>query len=90
MLACFFVLRRCHRGWQCLGGEHETRDTEQRLTFVCTYLQYVDIFASITLMQPPRYLSLYKRLFGGGAGFWATNASPGGQHAELRMDTLSG
>lgn len=57
---------------------------------MCTYLQYVDIFASITLMQPPRYLSLYRRLFGGGAGFWATNASPGGQHAELRMDTLSG
>lgn len=58
-----------------------------------TYLQYVDIFASITLMQPPRYLSLYKRLFGGGAGFWATNASPAGsvgQHSELRMDTLSG
>ncbi len=58
---------------------------------MCTYLQYVDIFASITLMQPPRYLSLYKRLFGGGAGFWATNASPaGGQHSELRMDALSG
>ncbi|RPD75011.1 hypothetical protein L226DRAFT_487030 [Lentinus tigrinus ALCF2SS1-7] len=61
--------------------------------FAAKATMYVDIFASITLMQPPRYLSLYKRLFGGGAGFWATNASPagaGGQHAELRMDTLSG
>ncbi|RDX57055.1 hypothetical protein OH76DRAFT_1394812 [Lentinus brumalis] len=61
--------------------------------FAAKATMYVDIFASITLMQPPRYLSLYKRLFGGGAGFWATNASPagaGGQHSELRMDALSG
>ena len=43
-------------------------------------------------MQPPRYLSLYKRLFGGGAGFWASNTSPNmsGQQAELRMDALTG
>ncbi|KAI0701883.1 fungal-specific transcription factor domain-containing protein [Cerioporus squamosus] len=61
--------------------------------FAAKATMYVDIFASITLMQPPRYLSLYKRLFGGGAGFWATNANPAGasgQHSELRMDTLSG
>ncbi len=47
-------------------------------------------------MQPPRYLSLYKRLFGGGAGFWASTsgASPNmhgsGQHSEMRMDSLTG
>ena len=43
-------------------------------------------------MQPPRFLPLYKRLFGGGAGFWATHASPtaAAQHSELRMDALSG
>ncbi|KAI1782511.1 fungal-specific transcription factor domain-containing protein [Ganoderma leucocontextum] len=52
-----------------------------------------DIFASITLMQPPRFLSVYKRLFGGGAGFWASRGmSPrsSAQHSELRMDALSG
>ena len=56
-------------------------------------VQYCDIFASITLMQPPRFLSLYKRLFGGGAGFWASSRmSPtsSAQHSQLRMDGLSG
>lgn len=51
--------------------------------------QYIDVLASITLKQPPRFLSLYKRLFGGGAGFWANTASPA-QNAELRMDGLTG
>ncbi|KAI0671466.1 fungal-specific transcription factor domain-containing protein [Trametes maxima] len=52
--------------------------------------QYIDVMASVTLKQPPRFLSLYKRLFGGGAGFWATNASPRTGAAELRMDALTG
>ncbi|CDO71850.1 hypothetical protein BN946_scf184939.g74, partial [Trametes cinnabarina] len=54
--------------------------------------QYIDVLSSITLKQPPRFLSLYKRLFSGGAGFWANTASPrtSGQHAELRMDALTG
>ncbi|KAI0749730.1 fungal-specific transcription factor domain-containing protein [Daedaleopsis nitida] len=61
--------------------------------FAAKTTMFVDIFASITHMQPPRYLSLYKRLFGGGAGYWAsTSSSPnvGGQHSELRMDALTG
>lgn len=47
-------------------------------------------------MHPPRYLPLYKRLFGGGAGFWGSaSGSPNlgvgaGQNAELRMDSMSG
>ncbi|OBZ72174.1 hypothetical protein A0H81_07617 [Grifola frondosa] len=36
-------------------------------------------------MQPPRFLSLYRRLFGGGAGYWAS-----APHADLRMDALTG
>ncbi|KAI1797033.1 fungal-specific transcription factor domain-containing protein [Ganoderma leucocontextum] len=61
--------------------------------FAAKATMYSDIFASITLMQPPRFLSLYKRLFGGGAGFWASRGmSPrsNAQHSELRMDALSG
>ncbi|EJF64783.1 hypothetical protein DICSQDRAFT_159813 [Dichomitus squalens LYAD-421 SS1] len=60
--------------------------------FAAKATMYADIFSSITLMQPPRFLSLYKRLFGGGAGFWPINTSPTAhaQHSELRMDTLSG
>ncbi|OSC98256.1 hypothetical protein PYCCODRAFT_1439438 [Trametes coccinea BRFM310] len=60
--------------------------------FAAKATMYIDVLSSITLKQPPRFLSLYKRLFGGGAGFWANTASPrtGGQHAELRMDALTG
>ncbi|KAI0368789.1 hypothetical protein BV20DRAFT_947406 [Pilatotrama ljubarskyi] len=60
--------------------------------FAAKATMYIDVMSSITLKQPPRFLSLYKRLFGGGAGFWATNTSPStsGQHAELRMDALTG
>ncbi|KAI0360201.1 hypothetical protein OH77DRAFT_1493597 [Trametes cingulata] len=61
--------------------------------FAAKATMYIDVLSSITLKQPPRFLPLYKRLFGGGgAGFWATTASPGtgGQHAELRMDALTG
>ncbi|KAI0649400.1 fungal-specific transcription factor domain-containing protein [Trametes meyenii] len=62
-----------------------TMDADRRRTW-----QYIDVMASVTLKQPPRFLSLYKRLFGGGAGFWATNASPRTGAAELRMDALTG
>ncbi|KAI9061087.1 hypothetical protein FKP32DRAFT_1667804 [Trametes sanguinea] len=60
--------------------------------FAAKATMYIDVLSSITLKQPPRFLPLYKRLFGGGAGFWANTASPrtGGQHAELRMDALTG
>ena len=46
----------------------------------------------MTLAQPPRFLPLYRRLFGGGAGYWASNMSPsmGAQQSELRMDGLTG
>ncbi|KAI8980064.1 fungal-specific transcription factor domain-containing protein [Trametes punicea] len=60
--------------------------------FAAKATMYIDVLSSITLKQPPRFLSLYKRLFGGGAGFWANSGSPrtSTQHAELRMDALTG
>lgn len=55
-------------------------------------MQWIDIFSSMTFMQPPRYLALYRRLFVGGAGYWA---STGGQpisprQAELSFESITG
>ncbi|KAF7328044.1 Zn(2)-C6 fungal-type domain-containing protein [Mycena kentingensis (nom. inval.)] len=44
---------------------------------------WLDIFSSLTVMRPPKYLALYKRLFCDLAG-WQT------QSDEIRMDTLTG
>ncbi|KAI0768038.1 fungal-specific transcription factor domain-containing protein [Trametes elegans] len=63
--------------------------------FAAKATMYIDVIASITLKQPPRFLPLYKRLFGGGGGgFWAASAGVatgvGAPHVELRMDALTG
>ncbi|KAJ6624041.1 fungal-specific transcription factor domain-containing protein [Mycena sp. CBHHK59/15] len=41
---------------------------------------WLDIFSSLTVMRPPKYLALYKRLFGDLAG-WSN---------DVRMDSLTG
>ena len=47
----------------------------------------MDIMSSVTFLQPPRFLSLYRRLFKSGAGYWATT----GEHSfECKMDSLTG
>ncbi|KAJ7017421.1 fungal-specific transcription factor domain-containing protein [Mycena alexandri] len=45
--------------------------------------QWLDIFSSLTVMRPPKYLALYKRLFGDLTGWHL-------QTGEIRMDTLTG
>lgn len=45
-----------------------------------TNFQWLDIFASITNMQPPRFMDLYHRLF----------SDDGGYAAPLRMDQVTG
>jgi hypothetical protein len=44
--------------------------------------QWLDIFSSLTVMRPPKYLALYRRLFGDLAGWHAPK--------EIRMDSLTG
>ncbi|KAJ7170903.1 fungal-specific transcription factor domain-containing protein [Mycena crocata] len=44
---------------------------------------WLDIFSSLTVMRPPKYLTLYKRLFGDLAGWHL-------QSGEIRMDSLTG
>ncbi|KAJ7885888.1 fungal-specific transcription factor domain-containing protein, partial [Mycena olivaceomarginata] len=44
---------------------------------------WLDIFSSLTVMRPPKYLALYKRLFGDLAG-WNLHSG------EIRMDSLTG
>lgn len=49
-------------------------------------LQWLDVLASVTLGAPPRFLALYRRLFGtGGSGFWANSPQ-----TDVRMDLLTG
>ncbi|KAJ7285217.1 fungal-specific transcription factor domain-containing protein [Mycena rebaudengoi] len=43
---------------------------------------WLDIFSSLTVMRPPKYLALYRRLFGDLAGWHAPK--------EIRMDSLTG
>ncbi|KAF8206156.1 fungal-specific transcription factor domain-containing protein [Mycena galopus ATCC 62051] len=44
---------------------------------------WLDIFSSLTMMRPPKYLALYKRLFGDLAGRHL-------QNGDTRMDSLTG
>jgi len=49
--------------------------------------QWLDVVSSMTLMRPPKFLALYRRLFGHNNNFWT------GSHDdsyELRMDSLTG
>lgn len=53
-------------------------------------LQWIDVLASVVFRGTPRFLALYRRLFGaagGGAGFWA---AANNTHLDLRMDRLTG
>ncbi|KAJ7126736.1 fungal-specific transcription factor domain-containing protein [Mycena epipterygia] len=55
--------------------------TESQLIVKLTL--WVDIFSTLTIMRPPKYLALYRRLFGDLTGWHL----PGG---EIRMDALTG
>lgn len=44
---------------------------------------WTDIFASLTLMRAPRYISFYRRLLAGEGGFWHSEG-------DLRMEALVG
>lgn len=46
--------------------------------------QWVEIYSSITFSITPRFLSLYRRLFGGGGGYWARGG------LNVQMDGLMG
>ncbi|KAJ7592928.1 fungal-specific transcription factor domain-containing protein [Mycena floridula] len=59
-----------------------------QLVVKCT--MWMDIFSSITLMRPPKYFALYKKLLGEDQGF--TFPLPGADPAPtgLQMETLTG
>ncbi|KAI0789851.1 fungal-specific transcription factor domain-containing protein [Abortiporus biennis] len=79
--------------WFIQTGIHEEQNPKLTLMnmsavgrFAAKATVWVDVQSSVTLMQRPRFLSLYRRLFAGGAGYWA-NAN---EHYDLRMDKLTG
>jgi hypothetical protein len=51
--------------------------------------QWLDTFSSLTLMRPPKFLRLLKRLLGERGGFWASGHDADVLHS-LRMDLLTG
>jgi len=56
--------------------------------FALKATMWMDIVSSITLMRPPKFLMLYRRLFGSGGNFWAGQGHDASY--ELRMDNLAG
>jgi len=53
------------------------------------FLQWLDTFSSLTLVKPPKYLRLLKRLLGERGGYWPAVGDSDGLHS-LRMDLLTG
>ncbi|EKM58499.1 uncharacterized protein PHACADRAFT_193620 [Phanerochaete carnosa HHB-10118-sp] len=82
--------------WFAQTGIHEEQNPKlalvnmspaQKLAAKAT--MWIDTLASVVFTRPPRFLSLYRRLFGnqGGAGYWATTNN---DQLDLRMDRLTG
>ncbi|KAI0076017.1 hypothetical protein K474DRAFT_1675932 [Panus rudis PR-1116 ss-1] len=79
--------------WLNNTGIHEDQNPKlalmnlsEQARFAAKATMWMDVMSSITLMRPPRYLALYRRLFGGGAGYWATT----NEQFAVRMDFLAG
>ena len=60
-------------------------------------MQWLDVFSSLTLMRPPRFLGLYRRLLasgndngGAGGGYWPGTELTDHNGLDLRMEGLSG
>lgn len=52
-------------------------------------LQWLDVFSSLTLQRPPRFLGLCRRLFSEQGGYWA-GPLPADLEKGLRMESLTG
>ncbi|KAG1901082.1 fungal-specific transcription factor domain-containing protein [Suillus fuscotomentosus] len=51
---------------------------------------WCDIMSTLTLKTTPKHLSLYRRLFHGGSGYWGLTQQGIGDDSALRMDSLTG
>jgi hypothetical protein len=59
-------------------------------TFALKTTMWYDIVSSVTLMRPPRYLALYRRLFGSVSAYWPCSGQNSDDVYDLRMDSLAG
>ncbi|THH29929.1 hypothetical protein EUX98_g4257 [Antrodiella citrinella] len=80
--------------WLSQTGIHEDQNPKLTLMnmssagrFAAKATMWMDILSSVTFLQPPRFLSLYRRLFKSGAGYWGAST---GEHFECKMDFLTG
>ncbi|KZP31796.1 hypothetical protein FIBSPDRAFT_775867 [Athelia psychrophila] len=63
----------------------------QSMQFILKWTMWLDIVSSMTLMRPPRFLVLYRRLFSSassGTDFWTGPSQE--DTPELRMESLTG
>ncbi|EPQ54324.1 hypothetical protein GLOTRDRAFT_130692 [Gloeophyllum trabeum ATCC 11539] len=51
---------------------------------------WLDIVSSVSLLQPPRYLSLYRRLLGAGTTYWAGTSAASRPSPSLGMERFTG
>ncbi|KAH8100968.1 fungal-specific transcription factor domain-containing protein [Cristinia sonorae] len=79
--------------WLSQTGIHEDQNPKLTLMnmshsgrFAAQATMWIDIMSSVTFLRTPRFISLYRRLFKSGAGFWAST----GESFECRMDSLTG
>ncbi|TFK50025.1 hypothetical protein OE88DRAFT_1661522 [Heliocybe sulcata] len=50
----------------------------------------LDVFSSVTMLQPPRYLSLYRRLFGNASPSWPAAGGPSPGSGRSVMESMAG
>lgn len=62
------------------------RNMSDMSRFAAQATMWVEVMSSITLLRSPRFLSLYRKLFGSGAGYWAS----ANEQFDVRMDRLTG
>jgi hypothetical protein len=78
-----------HSSTASQGYASEYRNVDLKSTANVTSLQWLDTVSSLTLVRPPKYLRLLKRLLGERGGYWPAVGDSDGLHS-LRMDLLTG
>lgn len=63
-------------------------DPSRRRWLIC--LQWLDVFSSLTLLRPPKFIALYRELFSEQGAYWAGPLPADLEKGLLRMEILTG